>query len=201
MTSFEREKLFEAIAYFLANTKHCGLVKLFKLLYYADMLHFRETGRSITGMRYQALPYGPVPTKLYNEIRNPPGDLNLQFEVTAPPKPIEAEIPPPTSIKPRAVVPRGFLTKREQRILSEVSEIFRDVNAKDISDVSHAKNGPWDLAVKRREGKWGGEINFIDSVNIAFGTGAVKGKAEVEKRVEELKHRESEHQEGRKRAA
>jgi hypothetical protein len=31
------------------------------LLFYADFLHFRQTGFSITGLRYRAIPLGPVP--------------------------------------------------------------------------------------------------------------------------------------------
>ena len=32
-----------------------------KLLFYADFLHFRNSGRSITGLKYVAIDYGPVP--------------------------------------------------------------------------------------------------------------------------------------------
>lgn len=32
-----------------------------KLLFYADFLHFRNSGRSITGLSYVAIDYGPVP--------------------------------------------------------------------------------------------------------------------------------------------
>lgn len=75
MRDLERRKLFEAIGFFYKNTKKFGLVKLFKLLYFLDMLHFRETGRSVTGLVYTALPYGPVPLKLYAETTKPEADL------------------------------------------------------------------------------------------------------------------------------
>ncbi|MDP3431888.1 MAG: DUF4065 domain-containing protein [Bacteroidota bacterium] len=32
-----------------------------KLLFYADFLHFKNSGRSITGLKYVAIDYGPVP--------------------------------------------------------------------------------------------------------------------------------------------
>ncbi|MBL7966988.1 MAG: DUF4065 domain-containing protein [Prolixibacteraceae bacterium] len=32
-----------------------------KLLFYADFLHFKNTGRSITGLKYVAIDFGPVP--------------------------------------------------------------------------------------------------------------------------------------------
>jgi len=38
-----------------------GKTKLFKLLYLLDFHHFRETGRSVTGLEYRAWKHGPVP--------------------------------------------------------------------------------------------------------------------------------------------
>ena len=53
-----REKLINAIIFFLQNTKYCGKTKLFKLLYLLDFMHFRATGRSVTGMKYYAWGHG-----------------------------------------------------------------------------------------------------------------------------------------------
>ena len=122
MRQLERKKLFEAIDYFLRNTKSPGLVKLFKLLYYLDMLHFRETGRSVTGLSYRALPYGPVPTQLYEEMRNPPDDMRAVLVVTSPPVQFDVtELAGPirTVIKMKSVE-TGHLTKRELRIAGEI---------------------------------------------------------------------------------
>ena len=68
----EREKLINAIIYFVNNTKTCGLVKLFKLLSFLDFEHFRQTGRSVTGLDYFAWPWGPVPRDLFFEIKGQP---------------------------------------------------------------------------------------------------------------------------------
>jgi len=172
MLNLERQKLFEAILFFLKNTKYCGLVKLFKLLYYLDMLHFRETGRSVSGLLYKALPYGPVPTALYDELGNPPPDLAQVISITSPPpKDSESTTPPLTIIKARKHFNSNYLTKREQRIANEIAEIFRDVKAEDISDISHARNGPWDLAKKRGHGKWNQIIDYLDSLNLSIGSG------------------------------
>lgn len=50
LTNHERQKLVEAVLYFATNVKKLGKVKLFKLLYFLDFEHFRDTGRSVTGM-------------------------------------------------------------------------------------------------------------------------------------------------------
>ena len=186
MRDLDRKKLFEAIEFFTKNTKSCGLVKLFKLLYYLDMLHFREVGRPVTGAQYRALPYGPVPNDLYDEIRDPNSDLSLVFEITSPPPPGEDQSEPTrTTIRSRRKMSAGHLTKREIRIANEIAEIFREVSAKDISDISHARNGPWDKAKKAGAGKWGIPIDYLDSININFGSGKVSSLEELKERLEE----------------
>ena len=59
-----REKLLNAIIYFVSNTEYCHKVKLFKLLYFLDFDHFKQTGRSATGTNYSAWPKGG----LFHEI-------------------------------------------------------------------------------------------------------------------------------------
>jgi uncharacterized phage-associated protein len=65
-----REKFIQAIIFFSLKTKYCGKTKLFKLLYLLDFEHFRQTGRSVTGMDYYAWEMGPVPVALAEEWNN-----------------------------------------------------------------------------------------------------------------------------------
>ncbi|MFC1858011.1 Panacea domain-containing protein [Thermodesulfobacteriota bacterium] len=39
-----------------------------KLLYFLDFIHFKHTGKSVTGLDYYAWQMGPVPRDLYEEI-------------------------------------------------------------------------------------------------------------------------------------
>ena len=186
MDALSRQKLFEAIEFFTRQTNNCGLVKLFKLLYYLDMLHFRELGRPVTGLTYKALPYGPVPHDLYDEIRNPKPDFGAAFTVTSPPSAdSQSTEPKSTKIRPISSLGTAHLTKRELRIANEVADIFRDVTASEISDISHARNGPWDQAKKQGAGKWGIPIDYLDSININIGTGTAASLNELKERLEE----------------
>lgn len=47
------------------------LHKLFKILWFADLDHLKKYGRTVTGDTYSAMPYGPVPSALYDEIKHP----------------------------------------------------------------------------------------------------------------------------------
>src|ERR1700732_4509384 len=71
LNTYDREKLVEAVLFFSQNVKKLGKVKLFKLLYFLDFEHYRDTGRSVTGMEYVAWKMGPVPSTLHDELETP----------------------------------------------------------------------------------------------------------------------------------
>ena len=57
------DKFAEMVLFFFAKLQHLYAVKLWKLMFYADFYHYRLTGRSISGYRYQAIQHGPVPER------------------------------------------------------------------------------------------------------------------------------------------
>jgi len=189
MNDLERQKLLDCIVLYSTHTKNCGLVKLFKLLYFTDMLHFGQTGRTVTGLDYSAWQWGPVPRELFFETKLPNDDMQSVVKFEQPPSNDSmAVVPQRTRIIP-VEINRGTpnLTTREKRIAKELIEIFYDVNAEDISVISHAHNGPWDRAWRKGPGT---EINKFDSVNIVMGS--VKAS-----KLEELVERAEDHSEGK----
>ncbi|BEP30320.1 Panacea domain-containing protein [Helicovermis profundi] len=54
-------KVVEMINYLAANVVSLHKVKLMKMLWYSDNLHFKRYGSSISGLAYNALPMGAVP--------------------------------------------------------------------------------------------------------------------------------------------
>ncbi|WP_322755681.1 Panacea domain-containing protein [Frankia sp. Cas3] len=48
----------------LAGDRFGGIAKVNKVLFFAEFAHVRQTGRPITGVRYQKLPHGPAPRPL-----------------------------------------------------------------------------------------------------------------------------------------
>lgn len=141
--SRDREKLINAIVYFLRETEHCHTLKLFKLLNFADFEHFRQTGRTITGLQYRALPKGPVPTSLFEEIKRG-GDADLKsainlFEV----KDDITDALLRRDLKPRGQFDKQWFTKREIKIIERVAEFFKEMGAEDMSEFSHQNKKPW----------------------------------------------------------
>lgn len=55
------DKVVAMVNYLAAGVDRLFKVKLMKLLWYSDILHFKRHGRGISGLAYRALPLGAVP--------------------------------------------------------------------------------------------------------------------------------------------
>lgn len=140
----DREKLLNAATYFVKKTKYCGKTKLLKLLYFVDFMHFRETGKSVTGLEYYAWDFGPVPTELYEEMDNPGPDLKEALSFL----PIKDKSF--VEIKAKKRFDDRYFTKRELRILERVAFIFKEARAEDMVEASHLPNHPWEKTIKTK---------------------------------------------------
>lgn len=140
IVSHNREKLLNAIIYFAANTRHCGKIKLIKLLYLLDFGHFRITGRSVTGLEYHAWKLGPVPIDVYQEWDALGDDLAAAIRIV-PEKVIDY-------VRETVVPLRDFdakhFTRRELALLEELAVRFREEMTRPLINYTHAELGPWD---------------------------------------------------------
>lgn len=57
----DSSKLKEMVRFFVSKEKDVFPTKLNKEMFYADFLHYKNYGQSISGLQYQAIQYGPVP--------------------------------------------------------------------------------------------------------------------------------------------
>jgi len=138
-----REKLINAIVYFAANTEFCGKTKLMKLLYFLDFKHFKETGKSVTGMQYDAWEMGPVPVPVFDELS---GAMKPDFAVAIRTV-VHNEL---QRIIPRQKFDGKYFTKREKRILENLAFIFKDAQADDMIESTHLYNSPWYITKKEK---------------------------------------------------
>lgn len=152
--SHKREKLVNAINYFVRETRHCHTLKLFKLLNFLDFEHFRQTGFSVTGLAYKAWPQGPVPSGLWHELKDGVGaDLRRSVSVVQ----VRDDITDRTlrrDLKAIAPFDPKFFTKRELKIMQTLAEIFQETRGEDMSEISHARKWPWGIVYQGGKGKW-----------------------------------------------
>jgi uncharacterized phage-associated protein len=155
LITHEREKTINAIVFFAQNVRRLGKIKLFKLLYFLDFAHFRETGRSVTGMEYQAWKMGPVPAALAEEVDAPEPDLcdKVTFRET------RTRGRPMLKIESAAKFDPTHFTPRELRLMEKLAKEYRDANAEDMIEATHLENLPWHK-VYVEEGKVRGNIPY-----------------------------------------
>ena len=148
------EKFMAMITFFAESSKPFK-TKMNKLLFYADFLSYKNNCYSISGIRYKALPHGPVPVKYQSifEFMVDKGFLDIQ-----------------TIDFPEGYAGIQFIPKKDQRfndelfnneelqILKKIAEIFKNKNATKISEISHLEKA-W---IENQQGK-----NLID-YNFAF---------------------------------
>jgi len=151
MEYINMEKLINSILYFIKKVKYPGKTKICKLLFNLDFIHFKETGKSVTGLDYYAWERGPVPESLFYKIS---GDI------------VSEEFQPYIEVIKREKLHEIFskkkpdlsvFSKREKRILGEVAEIYKFAKAEEMTEISHLKENPWYTTLKSK-----GEKKKID---------------------------------------
>jgi len=165
----KRQKLINAAIYFTKNTKLCGKTKLVKLLYYLDFMHFRQTAKSVTELKYSAWQFGPYPTSFGSEIDNPPADLASSLSIQKPDK--------FTIIKAKKKFNPDVFSPRELKLLDQISFIFKEARADDMIEASHLPNHPWDKTLKSKGEK--AEIDYMLALDNQAGSISLEEAQEI----------------------
>ncbi|MEQ9299562.1 MAG: DUF4065 domain-containing protein [Cyclobacteriaceae bacterium] len=129
---------FTEMIVFFAQEVPCYKTKMNKLLFYADFSMFRQTGQSMSGALYKAIPYGPVPNR-YESF----------FESLAESDVIDLEYEELDGGRQKQYLvgrdDRGFnkalFSEHELNVLDMVKLKFKDTKPYEIVDISHQERG------------------------------------------------------------
>ncbi len=109
-----------------------GITKLNKILYYCDSIAFAKYGRSITGISYNKLSFGPVPTGAENTRRRMERDEDVVMSS------------PGHSFRPRRMIPLReadltLFTGPEIALVDSIIEEFSEATGSQLRDYSHGR--------------------------------------------------------------
>jgi uncharacterized phage-associated protein len=131
---FDRAKFKDVVHYICAKcpVDELGKVKLHKILYFADMLHFIGTGAPLTGVQYQKQKFGPMARHLGWAIDALVRENRLRVE--------KRDYFGFDKMDYHALgdVDSSRLDENSRRVLDEVIEFVRSRSAKAISELSHS---------------------------------------------------------------
>ena len=135
-----KEKISNAITYFLNRTSWSGKKKIYKLLFILDFEHFKQTGRSVTGFDYFAWRMGPVPAELDEAIDNNSEDIldNFDIEVQKGKRNIKT-----VYLQPKKEFDARFFSRRELQLLENIAERFEMSSGDDMVWFTHREDEPW----------------------------------------------------------
>jgi len=138
MAHFYENKILSLIAFFAKNTKNCGKTKLAKLLFYVDWEHLKKTGKTITGLTYNAFKFGPFPKELYDDLKDKNTHTGSQVSFID-----DDKINTPIAVKFK--YESKYFSKFEISLMEKAAEIFKNATADDMVRASHWINEPWTI--------------------------------------------------------
>ncbi len=141
LTQFDRTKMRAVIlrAIHGCRPSDMGAVKLNKVLYFVDMIHYAHFRQAVTGATYRKRPNGPTTDQLLFVLREMQQDGQVKIED------VEYHGYWKKQYTPMKPEPSGLLNDEEQALVDDVVDfVCRQNSAKTISDYSHQM--PWEMA-------------------------------------------------------
>lgn len=146
------KKVNNLVLYFAEKVKPFK-TKMNKLLFYADFSHFKKTGFSITGLRYQAIQKGPVP-KNYDWI----------FDNTMEKKFVKIKLHDYGNYMGEQILPTGkkifeeeLFSLSELKAMQDVADTFKKSTVNEMVNKSHEEKG------------WNDNVNDFKLINYNYG--------------------------------
>ncbi len=125
-------KLFEMVRYIVAQHGEIFPTKLNKMMFYSDFCNYRKTGQSISGLKYRALNFGPVPEHYATIYDNTP-DLDKKL--------IEVHDMVSTLLSCSSGCGFDLLSSSEKETIDYVISKLKPYSVSKIIEASHKEKG------------------------------------------------------------
>jgi uncharacterized phage-associated protein len=159
MTDFENRKLTEMVVYILEKTGGIDFYHTFKILYFTELKHLAKWGSRAVPDEFCALQYGPVPSHLYDavkELENPQTDLAKELAKAV----SFAQEDAPNVLLTNRSANTAYLSRSEIEALDESIRENQSLTFKQLKQKSH--DPAWAEAHKSGNGK-----HLISTIDMA----------------------------------
>lgn len=136
----KKEKIKNAITYFLNNTSWYGKKKVYKLLFLFDFEHYKQTGRSVTGFDYFAWQMGPVPTLLDKAIESNSEEITKNFDIEFQKTKFKH---PTVYLNPKTKFEEKYFSELELDLLATIADRFDLSTGDEMVWFTHQEHYPW----------------------------------------------------------
>lgn len=147
--SLSKDKISGIVRYIITSLGPTFVTKMNKLLFYADFLHYKSHGYGISGLTYRALQFGPVPDSWGSVYASLAGVNMAEYVYPSGQSGILLECVPSTD--------ELRLDEEELKTVEHVCELFSQMSAGEISNISHLEKA-WKSNSEKRS-----EISYQDA--------------------------------------
>lgn len=131
--SYDAAKVRHIVLYLIERMGGVFVTKMNKLLFYCDFLSFRRTGFGMTGLRYKAMQYGPVPEN-WGNVYDSLGGVEMNETITS-------SQSTGIRLESKETSDTSSLTEEGRQVLEDICSRFSAMTARDISLASHKEKG------------------------------------------------------------
>lgn len=132
---FQREKAIEMILYLAQRIDDPTVMKICKLMYFADKRHLDYWGKFLCGNDYVAMEHGPVPINVYEMLNHARSWSRENFEVGE------------RSVKPLRLANMDLISEAAQQTLDWALREYGNFSSSKLREISHqeeAWQNAWD---------------------------------------------------------
>ncbi len=138
---FDADKALHALLFIAKSVDDPDVHRIFKILYFAEKQHLAQYGRLICGDSYVAMPYGPVPTCLYDLLKDIQGRGASSFLDTNPGLREAAKrmfaVEEDNRVTPRIEVAADVFSESDVECLREAIRQYGPLTFRELTDLSH----------------------------------------------------------------
>ena len=132
-----QRQLLEKVLYILHRTGGLDYYRVFKILYFAERAYLAKFCRKMVEDNFCHLPYGPVPTSLYDAIRNHGGGSPLSVALWQDIQ--SAGEDAPTVLLPLREPDMDYIARHEAETLDEAIATYATKSFSDLKTLSHGE--------------------------------------------------------------
>ncbi len=154
-----------------SNDENFGATKLNKLLFFIDFLSYVNSGKPISGRKYEAMPKGPM-LKGFYELRDEMNGVDIEL------RPCDRGGYKQDKTIPLRKTDESVFSSKELETINRIVKEFRTLNAKEISNFSHeflvwklvdiGEEIPYEMALVSMRGLTPEEYEFPEKIDIRF---------------------------------
>ena len=152
--SLAQQSLLEKVLYILQKTGGLDYYRIFKILYFAERTYLAKYCRKMVEDDFCALNYGPVPTTLYDAIKDRMGRFPLSIALWESIQ--SAGEDAPEVLLPLRSPNMDYIARHEVETLDEEITTYSTKSFHDLKELSHGdawrdtrRNGDWSISSER----------------------------------------------------